>query len=1011
MAKREAKEKARATRDAETGTPEADLTEATEPAAADDATGGDGEGDGAALDDLDDLDEELGDLKDLLAEEGVDLSDSPDTEAVLDELDGLDDETGEGAASGSSGRDASRDTRRRTSRHSSERQRRSRDADAFRDLESQLSADPLDINVSEDGMTATVARIGEGDGPEDILAELKRQKIVAGIDEAAIEAATQRAANGAVQYDVVVAHGTPPETQAPAHVRYNLPEGLDTRGADTPLAQLKQVLSSPALEAITEWSGPCHLVRKGELLAEIVAAQAAMGMSVLGEEVAPEQGELPELVQTEHVVLSEDGLQCTAAVYGYAGMLEEGPAVVVPLWVSADNMEARFVCLEAGAPAPGEEELAEVLKARWIEHGVKSDNLTKIREALEQGKKLSPAVLVAAGTKPKAGKSGSVQSLVPPQQLPAWKQLQSLLNLRDRAGFEEGLAEMVSPERSVVFRAVSPGDAVAELQPAVQGTAGRDVLGEEIEAEEVEEAELEVGDFVTIDEDGLRARASAFGYLSLYGSAQVSIVPPLWMSGDHMLFGFLNLPQGETSKYPSRAEIDQLIEADGRMEGVQAEAWDDLLPRLEAGEISDPLVVIAEGVPAQAGRADAFEWAVKVGGRAGTIQEDGSIDLRDRQLITVVKEGDLIGRFIPGTPGESGRNVLGAELAPPALPRLDAAGDSRINAVPEGDEGVIEYHAGMDGGVTFTEESSKSRGAESTRLRLSLFAISEIDGDVDYSIGHVDFHGDVVIKGTVRALFQVKASGSVTIGENVEPGARIEAGGDILVSGGVLGESTELIAGGGVMAKFIQEAQVRAGGDVEVGAYIHEASVRTAGAIKVAGAGEGGGRALVGGLVWAGKGIEVPSLGSPSNPRIRVVAGIDPLVVEQTEELRGKIRACEIQERVALKVLGLRQLDVRAIRAKAKALEGEERVELLAQVARAAEYAELFHHLHGRLRELAESQRALARQASVAVGGPVTAGVEMRIGEYALKVTEDAANLTYHLVEEDGQVKLQADGA
>jgi len=212
------------------------------------------------------------------------------------------------------------------------------------------------------------------------------------------------------------------------------------------------------------------------------------------------------------------------------------------------------------------------------------------------------------------------------------------------------------------------------------------------------------------------------------------------------------------------------------------------------------------------------------------------------------------------------------------------------------------------------------------------------------------------------------------------------------------------------MAKFVQEAEVRAGGDVEVGAYIHEASVRTGGVLRVTGAGEGGGRALVGGLVWAGKGIEAPSLGSPSNPRIRVVAGIDPGAVEQTEILRGKIRACETRQREALEALGLRQLDVRAIKAKAKALDGERREALLTRAARVAEYGELSRDLQGRLRQLAAGQRELAQQASVAIGGPVTAGAELRIGEYALKVEQDGSNVTYHLAEEDGQVKLECDG-
>jgi len=956
---------------------------------------------GSAADPENEFDEDLDELKELLAEEGVDVEEDAAPDAVLEELDV------EAKAGRTSGSD--RETSRRRPKRGEAGERRARDARDFRDLESQLSGEVLEIKVSDDGLSAVMTRIGEGDSVDAILLELKRQKITVGIDEAAIAAAVERTTHGSTQYDVAVARGTAPEARQPAHVRYHLPEALSAPGEDTPLQRLKQALSAPNLHLIDSWEGPCHLVHKGELLAEVVAAEGVMGESVRGEEIAPEADQEPELTQTEHVLVSEDGRQCTAGAYGYAGMLEEGPAVVLPLWTAPDAMEARFVLLQPEAPAPSEGELAEVLSARWIEHGVNDEALGKIHRALERGKGLPLTVRVAQGTRPKPGTSGQIQCLVPLQQLPAWQQLQSLLNLRERPGLEEGLDDMASPGRAIVFRAVGPGDAVAELVPAREGTAGRDVLGEELEAAEVEEVELDVGDNVVLDENGLRTSAACFGYLALYGSAQISVVSPLWVSSDRLTLGYLNLPQGETARYPSSEEIAQLVAEDGHLQGAQVDAWDEVRQQLASGELTDLLAVIAEGTPAKPAREDAFEWVVKLGGRSGTVLEDGSIDLRERQLITVVKEGDLIGRFTPGAPGKTGRDVLGNDIDPPAVTALEVAGDSRINSVPEGDEGVVHFYASMDGGVASTEESRESRGGQRKRIRLSLFAISEIDGDVDYATGHVTFHGDVIVKGSVRALFRVTASGSVTIGENVEAGARIEAGGDILISGGVVGEATELIAGGNVMAKFVHEASVRAGGDMEVGAYIHEASVRVTGAIKVAGAGEGGGRALVGGLVWAGKGIEAPSLGSASNPRIRLVAGTDPGLVEQTQEAHAKMRTCEALERAALKALKMRQLDVSLVKRKAKALEGAERDEFLDQARQLAEYSDLHHHLQARVRQAAESQRELAGQATIAVAGSVFAGAELRIGEHTLRVAADGTHLKFRLAEEDGRVNLQAE--
>jgi uncharacterized protein (DUF342 family) len=315
----------------------------------------------------------------------------------------------------------------------------------------------------------------------------------------------------------------------------------------------------------------------------------------------------------------------------------------------------------------------------------------------------------------------------------------------------------------------------------------------------------------------------------------------------------------------------------------------------------------------------------------------------------------------------------------------------------------------MDGGVSCDEETRTSRGQKRRRLKLGLFAVSEIEGDIDYSTGHVDFHGDVVVKGSVRALFRVKATGSVTIGENVETGARIEAGGDILISGGVVGETTVLHAGGNVMAKFLQQAEVQAGGDVEVGAYLFEASVRAGGQVRVAGAGEGSGRAMVGGLVWAGKGIETASLGSPTNPQIRIVAGIDPTMVAKSDEVRAKIRACEAKEREALDAMGMKQLDPQDIKRRARAAEPERKAALLEHAKQLAEYAGLHQELQGRLEQMAQSQREQASTAMVVVSGAVAAGPELRLGEQVLRIEQDVANVRYRLVEEDGQVRIETD--
>ena len=456
----------------------------------------------------------------------------------------------------------------------------------------------------------------------------------------------------------------------------------------------------------------------------------------------------------------------------------------------------------------------------------------------------------------------------------------------------------------------------------------------------------------------------------------------------------------------TRQQIIEALKAHKVRFGLQQEALVQALARAEAGEEVTDLVV-ARGTPPQPGREGHFDWVAKVGGRAGTILEDGSIDLRDRRLITVVQAEQVVGRLVPARPGEPGKDVLGQQLKPAAVLDLEVTTDSRLDAGEPDADGVVEYTANAEGGIYHVDESREVRGALHRRLKIGITASTDIEGDVDYGTGHVEFNGDVNIGGSVKALFEVKASGSVTVGGNVEPGAKVKAGRDILVAGAVVGVETQLEAGGNVMAKFVQKSTVRAGGDVEVGAYIFEASVRARGGITVTGAGEGSGRALVGGLVWAGKGIETPSLGSPSNPRIRVVAGVDPQLVDRSERIRGKLKLLDERQQKLLDAIGVDEFDTRAIKQKIKSASAERRTVLVKAVKKLTEQAEATAQLRRQLAEVAEAQRALAAKARIAVTGTVFAGPQLRIGEQALRLTEDAGAGEYAVVEDEGKRRIE----
>lgn len=450
------------------------------------------------------------------------------------------------------------------------------------------------------------------------------------------------------------------------------------------------------------------------------------------------------------------------------------------------------------------------------------------------------------------------------------------------------------------------------------------------------------------------------------------------------------------------AEVAAALKHHKVRHGLRVDAIKAAVARARAGEVLDD-VLVARGEPPRPGRDAAFDWAVSVGGRSGTVLADGSIDLRDRRLIAVVKEGDLLGRLLPADPGQSGRDVLGRALTPPPAQALEVVAGAGVRAEEEA-AGAVAYYATAEGGVTHEESQSKGR----RQLRIALTSVSRIERDVDYATGNIDFQGDVVIDGSVKALFRVRASGTVTIGDSVEAGACVQAGGDILVSGGVVGAETQLDAGGSVMAKFVQSAKVHAGGNVEVGAYLFDADLRCRGQLTVAGKGEGSGRALVGGLVWAAKGIESSSLGSESNPHVRLVVGIDPDLVAEAERLRARVRAVEKEETRLLRALGVKRLDASQIKKVLGQAKGaDQRARQVEAVRKLTQLGEVHKQAHERLEQIAQAQRQLAGQAALVVSGPVFAGAELRLGEYIHQVRDEARGVRFRLVEEEGETAIQ----
>jgi uncharacterized protein (DUF342 family) len=179
----------------------------------------------------------------------------------------------------------------------------------------------------------------------------------------------------------------------------------------------------------------------------------------------------------------------------------------------------------------------------------------------------------------------------------------------------------------------------------------------------------------------------------------------------------------------------------------------------------------------------------------------------------------------------------------------------------------------------------------------------EVHADVDASTGDIEYEGNVVIKGNVITGFSVKAKGDIEVNGVVE-GAYIEAGGQIVLKRGMQGMNKGILrANGNIITKFLENAEVIAGGYVSTESILHS-KVSAKGDIIV-----GGRRGFVtGGEIRSGTMISVKTAGSQMGTTTLLEVGIDPRVLEEFRELEKKIaNMLAEKEKIAQAVLVLRK--------------------------------------------------------------------------------------------------------
>ncbi|HHW14753.1 MAG TPA: DUF342 domain-containing protein [Firmicutes bacterium] len=222
---------------------------------------------------------------------------------------------------------------------------------------------------------------------------------------------------------------------------------------------------------------------------------------------------------------------------------------------------------------------------------------------------------------------------------------------------------------------------------------------------------------------------------------------------------------------PTTDQVLALLKKEGVTYGIDYAAIAQALDH-------DGVTVIAKGdppVPGEDARIEYYfspdEYEIR------RFSEDEQVDHWARRELVTVEEGTVLARKTPPRAGTPGITVTGDVIPVPPVK------DHTLQAGP---------------GVEIVDDGLTAVAARSGRpfLKnnvLSVLPVHVVEGDADLKTGSITFSGHVVIKG------------------NVQPGIKVDAGGDVLIHGSA--EQATIIAGGTVKVwGNLISSHVRAGG-------------------------------------------------------------------------------------------------------------------------------------------------------------------------------------------------------
>lgn len=295
----------------------------------------------------------------------------------------------------------------------------------------------------------------------------------------------------------------------------------------------------------------------------------------------------------------------------------------------------------------------------------------------------------------------------------------------------------------------------------------------------------------------------------------VSVEPLFHLSDDGMEASIIINPL-LYNKTLSSEDLYQMLARAGIVSGVEYKQLHLVKECIRNKTTDSDHIVVARGRETIAGANAYLNFEMEIGPIAGELLKDGSIDFRERKIMVPVSAGQVIATKVPATNGTMGISVLGERLEP--RPGEDIEIKTLNDAVfsPE----TLQVSAISDGVLSVVQDNV-----------IIVCSKQDIPGDIDYSTGNIESRNSVVIHGSVFPCFQVTTRGDLEIKGSVMS-AHISSQANIVIKGGITGNSSSVQASGDVDIFFIEQGQISCDGNCIIRKQCYYSHISAGGSIR-----------------------------------------------------------------------------------------------------------------------------------------------------------------------------------